>query len=84
VPADSTLVDKSIDCTSVPDSVTGVNTKTERLSEWDTRRFTSLLLKPSTLQPTVPPTLAWKEFGIGGGGAGFTRTIPFIKVKPES
>ena len=61
VPADSTLVDRSIDCTRVPDSVTGVivtigswgtGIETARLCE--TRRFAVLPLSPCTVQPTVP------------------------------
>src|SRR5690348_5407809 len=89
VPADSTLVARSMDCTRVPDSVKGVmlttgswgtGIETARLCE--TRRFAVLMLSPSTPHPTLPfsPTLNDEGIETGGDGEGFTFAVPFRKL----
>jgi len=87
VPGDSTRVERSMDCSKLPDSVTGVrlrpgNGEIETLIWWDTLRLAWLVLSPSTFQPKVPLKSTWTEVGLGGGGgggAGVTMIVPFIQ-----
>ncbi len=89
---DSTRVDRLIDCSKLPDSVTGVMLipgmgETETLMLWETFRFAWLVLSPSTDHPIVPDRSTWTVIGDGGGGgggAGVTMTMPFMNLNPES
>jgi hypothetical protein len=88
VPGDSTRVDKLMDCSKLPDSVTGVKLKpgigvgTETLIWWDTLRLAWLLLSPSTFHAIDPLRSAWDDVAVGGGSGetGLTRIVPFIQL----
>jgi len=91
VPGDSTLVDRLMDCSKLPDSVTGVNVtrkpgETLRPMSCDTRRLAWLELNPTTFHPRLPVNPTWIEGGdwlttADEGGVMFT--VPPVIGRPR-
>lgn len=85
---DSTLVDRLMDCSKLPDSVTGVMMMTpgegeiETLIVWETFRFAWSVLSPSTDHPTVPDSSTSTVTGDGGstGGEGMDGDCPLYVI----